>query len=390
MKRKIRMGMVGGGAGSFIGGVHRMAANLDGQIELACGCFSSSFDNSLATGRRLFLPDSRIYASYREMIEKETLLPEGERMDFVSIVTPNHMHFEPAMLALDKGFHVVLDKPMTLTSGEAWQLKEKVDKTGLLLALTHTYTGYPMVKEARFRVGQGELGKIRRIYVEYPQGWLSENVSESENKQAGWRVDPKRAGIAGCMGDIGTHCFNLIDYITGLKALDLCAELNAFVPERLLDDDGAVLIRYEGGAKAVVAASQVAAGEENNLSIRIYGEKGGIEWRQEEPNTLLVKRNDKPTETLRTAHAYLSAAAKHSSRTPGGHPEGYIEAFANIYRNFALTLQCRLTGEEPQPEYLDFPTANDGLKGMQLIETVVAASKGDKKWTPVISSRKEF
>ena len=384
MKRKIRMGMVGGGAGSFIGSVHRMAANLDGQIDLVCGCFSASADNSLATGRRLFLPDSRIYATYREMIEKEALLPEGERMDVVSIVTPNHVHFEPAMLALDKGFHVVLDKPMTFSLGEAWQLKEKVDATGLLFALTHTYTGYPMVKEARSRVRQGELGKIRRIYVQYPQGWLAENVSESENKQAGWRIDPRRSGLAGCMGDIGTHGFNLIDYITGLKPLDLCAELNAFVPGRLLDDDGAMLIRYESGAKAVLAASQVAAGEENSLSIRIYGEKGGLEWRQEEPNTLLLKRNDKPTELLRTSHAYLSGEAKHNSRTPGGHPEGYIEAFANIYRNFALALQSRLAGETPLPEYLDFPTVDDGLKGMQFIETVVAASKGDKKWVAIV------
>lgn len=379
------MGMVGGGAGSFIGAVHRMAANLDGEIELACGCFSSSYENSLATGRRLFLPDSRIYASYRDMIAQEALLAEGDRMDFVAIVTPNHVHFDPAMQALDKGFHVVLDKPMTFSLDEAWQLQEKVQQTGLLLALTHTYTGYPMVKEARFRVRRGDIGKIRRIYVEYPQGWLAENVSESDNKQAGWRVDPKRSGKAGSMGDIGTHCFNLIDYITGLRAVDMCAELNAFVEGRLLDDDGAALIRYEGGAKAMLAASQVAVGEENNLSIRVYGEKGGLEWRQEEPNTLLLKWNDKPTEALRTSHGYLSAAAKHNTRTPGGHPEGYIEAFANIYRNFALTLQCRLAGETPPPEYLDFPTANDGLKGMQFIETIVAASLGDKKWTSIIN-----
>jgi predicted dehydrogenase len=383
MKRKIKMGMIGGGAGSFIGAVHRIAANLDGQIETVCGCFSSSYENSLATGRSLFLPDHRIYANYKEMIEKESLLPEGERMDFVSIVTPNHVHFEPAFLALEKGFHVVLDKPMTFTLDEAHRLKDQVEKTGLLFALTHTYTGYPMVKEARFRVARGDFGKIRRIYVEYPQGWLAENVSETENKQAGWRVDPKRSGIAGCMGDIGTHCFNLIDYITGLKATELCAELNTFVPGRLLDDDGVALIRYEEGARAMLAASQVAIGEENNLFIRVYGEKGGLEWHQEEPNTLIIKWNDKPNETVRTSNGYVSGASKFNSRTPAGHPEGYIEAFANIYRNFASALQSRLAGEQPQPEYLDFPTVYDGVKGMQFIETVVAASKSDQKWVPI-------
>jgi predicted dehydrogenase len=383
MSRKIKMGMIGGGAGSFIGAVHRMAANLDGQIELVCGCFSSSFENSLATGRSLFLPDNRIYADYKEMIEKESKLPEGERMDFVSIVTPNHVHFGPAVLALGKGFHVVLDKPMTFTLDEAYQLKDKVEKTGLLFALTHTYTGYPMVKEARLRVARGDFGKIRRIYVEYPQGWLAEAVPESENKQAGWRVDPKRSGIAGCMGDIGTHCFNLVNYITGLKATEMCAELNTFVPGRLLDDDGVALIRYEGGARAMLAASQVAIGEENNLFIRVYGEKGGLEWHQEEPNTLIIKWNDKPNEIVRTSNGYVSAASQFNSRTPGGHPEGYIEAFANIYRNFALTLQCRLAGKQPQPEYLDFPTVYDGVNGMLFIETIVAASKSDKKWIPI-------
>jgi predicted dehydrogenase len=384
MKRKIKMGMVGGGAGSFIGAVHRIAANLDGQIELVCGCFSSSYENSLATGRSLYLPDNRIYATYQDMIEKEALLPAGERMDFVAIVTPNHVHFGPSYLALDKGFHVVMDKPMTFTLDEAWKLKEKVEQTGLVFALTHTYTGYPMVKEARYRVARGDFGKIRRVYVEYPQGWLAENVSEAENKQAGWRVDPNRSGIAGCMGDIGTHCFNLVDYITGLKAIDMCAELNTFVPNRLLDDDGVAMIRYEGGAKAMLAASQVAVGEENSLFIRVYGEKGGLEWHQEEPNTLTIKWNDKPNELVRTSNGYVSGIAGHNSRTPGGHPEGYIEAFANIYRNFALTVQSRLAGETPKPEYLDFPTVYDGLKGIQFIQTVVASSKSDQKWVKII------
>ncbi len=383
MKRKIRMGMVGGGNGSFIGAVHRITANLDGQIELVCGCFSSSYENSLATGRELFLPDNRIYATYTEMIEKEALLPKGEQMDFISIVTPNHVHFEPSMLALEKGFHVMLDKPMTFTLEEAHQLNDKVKETGLLFGLTHTYTGYPMVKEARLRVMRGDLGKIRRIYVIYPQGWLSNDIGES-SKQAAWRVDPKRSGKAGCMGDIGTHAFNLAEYITGLQATEICAELNTFVPNRLLDDDGAVMIRYEGGARGMLAASQIAAGEENELSIRIYGEKGGLEWHQEEPNTMILKWNDKPKEIIRTSTGWMSTIATHNSRVPGGHPEGYIEAFANIYRNFALSIQCILNGEKPQPEYLDFPGVEDGLKGMQFIETVVASSESDTKWLKMI------
>ncbi|GHT71907.1 oxidoreductase [Bacteroidia bacterium] len=377
------MGMVGGGSGSFIGAVHRIAANLDGQIELACGCFSSSYENSLATGRELFLPDSRIYATYTEMIEKEALLPEGERMDFVSIVTPNHVHFGPSMLALEKGFHIMLDKPMTFTLEEARQLCDKVKETGLLFGLTHTYTGYPMVKEARLRVTRGDLGKIRRIYVMYPQGWLSNDIGDT-NKQASWRVDPSRSGKAGCMGDIGTHAFNLAEYITGLQATEVCAELNTFVPNRLLDDDGVVMIRYEGGARGMLAASQIAAGEENALSIRIYGEKGGLEWHQEEPNTMILKWNDRPKEIIRTSTGWMSPIAAHNSRVPGGHPEGYIEAFANIYRNFAMSLQSMLNGEKPKPEYLDFPGADEGLKGMQFIETIVASSDSDTKWMKII------
>ena len=357
MKRKIRMGMVGGGQGSFIGAVHRIAANLDGQIELVCGCFSSRPENSLATGQSLFLPDNRIYASYQEMIEKEATLPEGERMDFVSIVTPNHVHFGPAMMALEHGFHVVLDKPMTYTLDEAKQLRDKVKETGKLFMLTHTYTAYPMVKEARERVRKGDLGKIRRIYVEYPQGWLYNDCADV-NKQAAWRVDPNRSGKAGCMGDIGTHAFNLAEYITGLKAVELCGELNTFVPDRLLDDDG--------------------------LNIRVYGEKGGLEWRQEEPNTMVMRWPDRPAEIVRTSNGYMSGIAAHNSRTPGGHPEGYIEAFANLYRNFALALQSILAGEEPAPETLDFPSAEDGVRGMRFIETIVATGSTENKWIKII------
>ena len=379
MERKIRMGMVGGGPGSFIGAVHRMAANLDGQIELVCGCFSARPEKSLETGRSLFLPDDRIYASYQEMIEKESLLPEGERMDFVAITTPNHVHFGPAMMALEHGFHVVLDKPMTYTLEEALRLRDKVRETGLLFMLTHTYTAYPMVKEARERVRRGDFGKIRRVYVEYPQGWLYDDCAAT-NKQAAWRVDPARSGKAGCMGDIGTHAFNLAEYITGLRTVELCGEVNTFVPGRLLDDDGAALLRYEGGARGTLTASQVAVGVENGLNIRVYGEKGGLEWRQEEPNTMLVRWPDRPAEIVRTSNGYMSGIAAFNSRTPAGHPEGYIEAFANLYRNFALALRARLKGEEPAPETLDFPSVEEGVRGMRFIEAIVSTGATDKKW----------
>lgn len=375
--------MIGGGEGSFIGAVHRIAANLDGQIELVCGCFSSHPENSLATGRALFLPDDRIYCTYQEMIEKEAMLPEGERMDFVSIVTPNHVHFEPAMMALSQGFHVALDKPMTYTLAEAKLLRDKVRETGKLFLLTHTYTGYPMVKEARERIRRGELGTIRRVYVEYPQGWLHADCSAT-NKQAAWRVDPTRSGKAGCMGDIGVHAFNLAEYVTGLETKEICGELNTFVPGRLLDDDGAALIRYEGGAKGVLTACQVAVGVENGLNIRIYGEKGGLEWRQEEPNTMLMRWPDRPVEILRTSNGYMSAIAGHNTRIPGGHPEGYLEAFANLYRNFALALRATLEGQEPAPETLDFPSVEEGVRGMRFIETIVATGSTEQKWIPLI------
>lgn len=383
MKRKIRMGMVGGGPGSFIGAVHRMAANLDGQIELVCGCFSSSPAKSLETGRALYLPEHRIYATYQEMMEREAALPLGERMDFVSIVTPNNMHFGPAMLALEKGFDVAMDKPMTYTLDEAKQLRDKVKESGRLLLLTHTYTGYPMVKEARERVRRGDLGKIRVIYVEYPQGWLYTDCSAT-NKQAAWRVDPKRSGKAGCMGDIGTHAFNLAEYISGLRTEALCGELNTFVSDRLLDDDGAALLRYEGGARGVLIASQVAISQENSLSIRIYGEKGGLEWHQEEPNTLLMRWPDRQPEVIRTGGAELSACAMENTRTPAGHPEGYLEAFANLYRHFAAALQARLAGEEPNPADMDFPSVEEGVRGMQFIETIVSTKNSDQKWIPII------
>lgn len=381
MNRKLRMGMVGGGTDAFIGAIHRLAAFMDNQIELVCGCFSVNPEISKSSGKLYYLPEERVYETYQEMFEKEANLPEGERMDFVSIVTPNFVHFDPAMMALDRGFHVVVDKPVTFTLDEALKLKEKLDETGLILALTHTYSGYPAVKHARKMVADGELGKIRRVYVEYPQGWLSSKLEDTGNLQASWRTDPKRSGKAGCMGDIGTHANHLAEYITGLKVVELCAELNVFVPNRLLDDDGAALLRYDNGARGVLTATQIAAGEENAIRIRVYGDKGGLDWFQHEPNTLYLKWKDNPTQILRVGTSMNSAVAAHNTRTPGGHPEGYLEAFANIYRNFASTLMAGMDGKEPSAEMLDFPGIEDGIRGMQFIDTVVKAGYDDNtKW----------
>jgi len=381
MNRKLRMGMIGGGRNAFIGAVHRIAANMDGMIELVCGAFSSHPDNARESGKALFLPDNRIYLSYEDMLEKESRLPEGDRMDFVVIVTPNHLHFAPAMMALDKGFHVVLDKPMTFTLSEAIQLKKKVAETGLLFCLTHTYSGYPMVKQARQMVKDGTFGKIRKVYVEYPQGWLSRLSEKDGSKQAEWRTDPKRSGKSGAMGDIGTHAAHLAEYISGLQIKQLCADLSIMVEGRALDDDGNVLLRFDNGATGVLYASQVAAGEENALKIRVYGENGGLEWAQQEPNTLLVKWLDQPTQIYRTGGGYLSSFAKHNTRTPGGHPEGYLEAFANLYRNFALTLIARLDGTTPSKEALDFPTVEDGVRGMAFIDNLIRSNESLEKWT---------
>ncbi|MCB0655787.1 MAG: Gfo/Idh/MocA family oxidoreductase [Saprospiraceae bacterium] len=372
--------MVGGGRGAFIGGVHRMAAALDGQIELVCGAFSGDPAKSKASGEDLMLPPARVYASYSEMIEKEKQLPEGERMDFISIVTPNHVHFGPAKMALENGFHVVCDKPLAFDMEEATTLEALVKQSGLLFALTHNYTGYPMVKQARDMIRTGKLGKIRKVVVEYPQGWLATKVEDTDSKQASWRTDPKRSGIAGCMGDIGTHAENLAEFITGLKMTRVCADLTAFVDGRLLDDDGNVLVHFDNGAKGILFASQISVGEENNLRIRIYGEKGGLEWAQQEPNTLWLKWPDRPIEMMRTGVGNLSASAQAHTRIPAGHPEGYLEAFANIYRNFAKCLQARLAGEEVDPVYQDFPSVSDGVRGMQFINRVVESSEAGAVW----------
>lgn len=378
--RKIRMGMIGGGRGAFIGGVHRMAAAIDGQIELVCGAFSSSAEKSKLSGQDLFIDPDRVYASFEEMIKKEASLPEDVRMDFVSIVTPNHMHFAPAKMAIEYGFDVVCDKPLTFDLEQAYELQKIVHASDRIFALTHNYTGYPLVRQAKAMVKNGDLGKIRKVVVEYPQGWLSTLLEASDQKQAAWRTDPKRSGIAGAMGDIGTHAENLAEYITGLRIDKLCADISTLVEGRLLDDDGNVLIRYDNGARGILYASQVSTGEENNLRIRVYGEKAGIEWAQMDPNSLIVRYQDQAMQILRTGGARLYPEAQAASRLPAGHPEGYLEAFATIYKNVAKCIQARLTGEDVDPLFTDFPGVDDGVRGMEFIYKVIESGKSDAKW----------
>lgn len=381
MKRKLRMGMVGGGLTSFIGPVHRKAAGIDGEIELVCGAFSIIPGESKATGEALYLNPDRVYETYQEMFEREKELPADQRMDFVSVVTPNHVHFGPSKLALESGFHVLVEKPIAFSLAEAKSLEKTVDKTGLLLGLTHTYTGYPLVKEARKMVADGALGKIRKIYVEYPQGWLSTLLEKAGNMQASWRTDPKQSGMGGAIGDIGTHAANLAEYITGLQITEICAMLNTVVKGRHLDDDASMLLRFNNGASGVLMATQVAAGEENNLNIRVYGEKGGLEWKQQEPNTLIVKWLNEPMQVLRTGQGYLSDAAKGFTRTPAGHPEGYLEAFANIYRAFSRAVRDYKPGKKLNIAKYDFPDVADGVRGMNFVQTVVKSANSNRKWT---------
>jgi predicted dehydrogenase len=381
MKRKLRMGMIGGGLDAFIGAVHRKAAALDGEIELVCGAFSSSAEKSKATGEALYLPPHRVYKSYEEMIKKEKDLPGDQRMDFVSIVTPNHMHFGPARLALENGFHVIIDKPLAFNLKEAKALRTLVEKTGLVFALTHTYTGYPMVKEARSLVTTGEIGKVRKVYVEYPQGWLSTFLEGTGQKQAAWRTDPSKSGAGGAIGDIGTHAANLAEYITGSNITEICALLNTVVKGRKLDDDSSMLIKFDNQATGILLATQVAAGDENNVNIRVYGEKGGLEWHQEEPNTLIVKWLDKPREIYRAGWGYLSESGKRNTRTPSGHPEGYLEAFANIYINFSKAVRDYKPGRKIDPAKYDFPDVEDGVRGIAFVDTVIKSSLSAQKWT---------
>jgi len=374
--------MVGGSLDAFIGEVHRKCAALDGKFDLVCGAFSSSPEKSKKTGEALGLPDNRVYGSYKEMIEAESKLDANERMEAVSIVTPNHVHFEPAKLALENGFHVIIDKPLAFSLDEAKELKTIVNETGNILALTHTYTGYPMVKEAKHYVASGKLGNIRKIYVEYPQGWLSTPLEMEGNKQAEWRTDPARSGAGGAIGDIGTHAANLAEYVTGLEITEICADVNITVRDRKLDDDSAALLKFNNGASGVLIATQVAAGEENNIKLRVYGDKAGLEWAHADPNTLLYKPLTDPHQILRAGTGYLSDAAASNTRTPPGHPEGYLEAFANIYVAFHKAVVDYKNGSlKPIDEY-DFPDVEDGVRGMAFVDTMLASDKSDKKWTP--------
>lgn len=379
MNRKLRYGMIGGGRGSFIGSVHRLAAAMDGRAELVAGALSSDPARAKASGADLFLAPDRVYLGYEEMIRTEARRPAESRLDFIVITTPNHQHFRPAKLALEAGFHVVCDKPVTLTLAEARVLQTLVANTGKVFAVTHNYTGNAMVKQARELVKEGALGSIRKVVVEYPQGWLSEAIERSGQKQATWRTDPKRSGLAGCMGDIGTHAENLARYVTGLKIESLCADLTTFVRGRSLDDDGNVLLRFEGGAKGVLYASQISIGEENPLSIRVYGTKASLEWRQEFPNELVVKYPDQPRQIWKRGNAYLSPGPRRFSRIPPGHPEGFLEAFANIYLDIYRAIDAEVTGRR-RPKDLDFPTIDDGVVGMAFIEAVVRSSKAGARW----------
>lgn len=374
------MGMIGGGLGAFIGEVHRIASRMDGHIELVCGAFSSNAEKSKASGESLYLPADRVYDNYEQMIIAESKLPEDVRMDFVSIVTPNHMHYAPAKMAIEYGFHVVCDKPMCFSLEEALDLQRVVNDSGLIFALTHNYTAYPMVKEAKHRIENGDLGAIRKVVVEYPQGWLSTALEQSNQKQAAWRTDPKRSGKAGAIGDIGTHAANLAEYMSGLRMEKIYADVNILVEGRLLDDDSNILIKYENGATGTLIASQISAGEENNLRIRIYGEKGSIEWSQMEPNSLIMRWLDQSTQIVRTGVGDLSEEAMAHTRLPAGHPEGYLEAFANIYRNVAKCIQARLKNETVHPLFKDYPDVNEGVRGMLFIDKVIKSGKLDDKW----------
>lgn len=380
---KLKMGMIGGGMGSFIGAIHRNAAFLDNKIELVAGCFSSSFENSLQTGKDLYLDKERVYKTFEEMLSIESSLSKSDRIDFVSIVTPNHLHFDPAIMALEKGFPVIIDKPLSFNSIESNKLQQKVEETGLPFAVTHTYTGYPMVKEAKYLINSGKIGKLRKVAVEYPQGWLSTRLESTDNKQASWRTDPKKSGKAGSMGDIGTHAANMVEYITGKKILKLLSKVNIFVEGRPLEDDGNVLISLEDKIEGNLMTSQVATGEENDLKIRVWGEEGGIEWKHSDPNTLILKLNGSPNQIYRAGvdNSYLSDFALANCRTPSGHPEGFIEAFANIYRNFAYSVNNFNSNKKDNPIY-DYPTVREGHRGMKFIDAVIESSD-KKKWIKI-------
>lgn len=381
MKRKLRMGMVGGGRGAFIGQVHRMAANLDGKIDLVAGAFSSDPEKSRLSGEDFFLDPSRVYTSYQEMARAEAALPADKRIDFVSIVVRNNLHFDVAKTFLEAGINVLCDKPVTFNLEQALQLRSIINRTGLVFALTHNYTGYPMVKEARRMVRAGELGRLLKIVAEYPQGYAVGDVEgDGQGQIANWRSDPSVSGVSNCIGDIGTHAHNLVRYICGVEIESMCAELTAFIPGRQLDDDGNILVRFRGGAKGIIYASQISNGDENALSIRAYGTKASIEWNQEEPNDLIVKYANAPRKIYRRGNDYLGPEAKAYSRTPFAHPEGFIEAFANIYLAAAEAIADRVEGRPAPAGGYDFPDIRDGIAGMAFIETAVKSSQSADKW----------
>jgi len=373
------MGMIGGGEGAFIGAVHRMAASLDGNIELVAGSFSSSPEKSLSSGKFLHLKDGRIYSHWEEMLTKEASLSKNERIELVSIVTPNYLHFAPCKLAITLGFNVVCDKPLCLTLEEAEELEALVKKHNSIFAITHNYTGYPMVKQARHMVSNGAIGTIKKIVVGYPQGWLSTLLESTGQKQAAWRTDPSKSGIAGSVGDIGSHGENLAEYITGLKIKSLCADISTLVDGRKLDDDANILLRFDNGAKGILYASQISAGEENSLYIKIYGEKGGLEWHQMKPNSLQVQWLNKPTQIYRTGGPEVCELAKKATRLPAGHPEGYIEAFANIYKAVAEAIKEKQT-EGFNINKFDFPKISDGVRGMKFIFSTIKSGNSQEKW----------
>jgi predicted dehydrogenase len=374
----IRYGMVGGGNGAFIGEVHRQSARLSGQFQLVCGAFSSQADESLQWGLALGLSSERCYPDFQTMIEAENRLPTNQRMQCVVIVTPNHLHLPVARAAIKAGLHVISDKPATINLQECRELAELLADNKSLYALTHPYTAYPMIKEARDRVARGELGEVRKVIVEYMQGWLANRVEGEGHKQASWRTDPNRAGISCCIGDIGVHAFNIAEYVSGLETVSLSAELNRIVPGRQLDDDGTALLKFKNGASGILIASQICSGEENNLRLRIYGERGGLDWRQEEPNSLWLKFNDQSAQLLRAGTAWLGDSAKGNTRLPAGHPEGYLEAFANIYRNFAEHLNNNSNNKNPESDA--FPGIREALRGMAFIETSVFSSEQNNAW----------
>jgi predicted dehydrogenase len=381
MMKKVRMGMVGGGQNAFIGGVHRIAAFMDGEIELVCGAFSSDEARSKASGLSLYLPENRCYASYDEMFKSEALLPKDEQMEFVVIVTPNYLHFPIAKAAIEHGFHVLSDKPATLNLSEALALESLIKKHDCLYGLTHTYNGYPLVKQAKHLIAQGDLGNIVKVVVEYSQGWLASKDDE-KSKQASWRLDPKMSGVSCCMADIGVHAANLAEYVSGLHITHVCADLTSTVAGRTLDDDGTVMLKLSNGAKGVLLASQISLGDENNLKLRIYGDKKSIEWSQLEPNTLWLKSNTQATLQIRTGVGEMCLEAQRAMRTPAGHPEGYLEAFSNIYQNFVAQIRAHNNGEKSDNTTFDVPGIEEAVCGMAFIENVVIASQSELKWHP--------